>query len=89
MVTQGRKRRQTEGDRHGRGDSWTAWQTPHNEATIQRMRMGEHLGNDQFSILKTDCFFASKFYLDMDSPLKVSLQLQLFGGCMVSRSWNI
>lgn len=43
------------GDRHGRGGSWTAWQTPHNEATIQRMRMSEHLGNDQFSILKTDC----------------------------------
>jgi len=53
-----------EGDRHGKGGSWTAWQTPQNEATIQRMRMRmiEHLGNNQFSILKT-----------------VSLQIVLFG----------
>ena len=66
-----KSRRQRETD-SGKGGNWTAWQTPQNEATIQRMRMSEHLFNDRFSILKNDCFFANKFYLDIDSPLKVN-----------------
>ena len=65
-----KSRRQRETD-SGKGN-WTAWQTPQNEATIQRMRMSEHLFNDRFSILKNDYFFANKFYLDIDSPLEVS-----------------